>query len=277
MIGRPTNILMPTWIRGRMPVPMSMSMSMREFMFTARAFTLVELLVVISIMAIMLAIILPSLGAAKEQAWAIRCLSTQRQAMFTLMLYSNDHDGWIMPPADLASYPYGPGNNWPSWPRILTVTGYINSGLTGYDDALAHPSSYLPPDKVMELTRCPAWDHLTWSSNTTYGMRTKIVGSSWLWHRLTDLSAPSQFAMLFDSVKIGAIPYGGQQVNSIRVASNELIHLRHGQSANQSFSDGSARGMDLASAMNLEARVINQENFPYDYGYTTADWYTTDP
>jgi prepilin-type N-terminal cleavage/methylation domain-containing protein/prepilin-type processing-associated H-X9-DG protein len=59
------------------------------------AFTLVELLVVIGIIAVLLAILLPSLSRAREQAKAVQCLSNLRQMGTAITMFSSEHKGFL--------------------------------------------------------------------------------------------------------------------------------------------------------------------------------------
>ena len=51
------------------------------------AFTLIELLVVVAILALLIAILLPSLGRAREKAKAVVCSSNLRQMGLAMVLY----------------------------------------------------------------------------------------------------------------------------------------------------------------------------------------------
>lgn len=72
-----------------------------------RGFTLVEALIVLSIIALLVGLLLPALATARSAAQRTHCLSNQRQMMLAATMYSNEHAGHLMPSlyTDFASDP----------------------------------------------------------------------------------------------------------------------------------------------------------------------------
>src|SRR4051812_20755438 len=97
----------------------------------AVAFTLVELLVVIGIIAVLVGILLPALQRARRQAMTIQCASNMRQVAQAMLMYINDHKG-VLPPAGAPVLPGLYENGW--WlANELVRLRYVNTqGLSVY-------------------------------------------------------------------------------------------------------------------------------------------------
>jgi prepilin-type N-terminal cleavage/methylation domain-containing protein/prepilin-type processing-associated H-X9-DG protein len=111
-----------------------------------RGFTLIELLVVIAIIAILAAMLLPALAAAKNRAWKINCAANMKQHGIGLALYVDDHNQRYAP----ATY-FGAGN----YPGVTWDT-CINRYVGGTAPYSVLTVNVVPTRYCLPLFWCPA-------------------------------------------------------------------------------------------------------------------------
>ena len=120
-----------------------------------KGFTLIELLVVIAIIALLLAILMPALRRAKEQAKGARCLANLKQIGLAAHMYANDYDNKV-PRDETDGY----------WPVLFMPFVGESQDWTDvyYDVKIYNCPSY--PDKEQTVDYAVnAWDYK--SGNTT--------------------------------------------------------------------------------------------------------------
>jgi len=93
-----------------------------------RGFTLVELLVVVSIIALLIAILLPALNKARLEAKAISCASNQRQIGLATTVYLGDSDNILPYGTYREGTPSSPTGIRISWDSLLS--DYLGVPLT---------------------------------------------------------------------------------------------------------------------------------------------------
>jgi prepilin-type N-terminal cleavage/methylation domain-containing protein len=134
--------------------------TLEEKHLTSRpAFTLVELLVVIGIIAVLVAILLPALNRAREQANLIDCQSRLRQMGQALGIYATEHNGFL-PYGDIR---YDPTSTTPwlanapapnsaefSWYWDFTLSQEIQANILGSDQLVHNLSAVFRDVDVIE-------------------------------------------------------------------------------------------------------------------------------
>jgi len=82
-----------------------------RFLRRSFGFTLVELLTVIGVIALLVAILLPTLAKARRHAETVQCQSNLKQVGYELLMYAQRSRGWLFPPGLNSSLP--PDQRWP--------------------------------------------------------------------------------------------------------------------------------------------------------------------
>ncbi len=171
-----------------------------------RGFTLIELLVVVAIIALLVSILLPSLGAARDQAKAVMCMSNQHQLGLAFLAYTQEHKGKLPPAVHW--------DNWYAKDGYYTWAGQLyyeekliqdsvvfhcpRTGLpSGYDKKWKGPvegtgAPYVPSTKYP--------DQYNWEARWTYGLRlVDFSGVSMKEIKLEEIRMPSGYFLLTDT------------------------------------------------------------------------------
>ncbi len=145
-------------------------------------FSLIELLVVISIIALLLAILLPSLSGARQQSQSTLCLTRLRSLSQGWHMYADDNDD-IAVPGRMYNQPGGVANpaNWydvgnglryrPRW--IATMGKYV--GIMAFNDPTRDVDR---TDYDSKAYQCPVVPEWTDERNHAYGYNHQFLGNS---------------------------------------------------------------------------------------------------
>ncbi|MEM6332530.1 MAG: prepilin-type N-terminal cleavage/methylation domain-containing protein [Planctomycetota bacterium] len=156
-------------------------------------FTLIELLVVISIIALLIGILLPALGAARNTAEDMQCLSNQRQMIIGVTAYSLEFKG---------SLPYGAyettrngGIEQSDW--MVSISGYLSQSTGTYQ-------SGLEPIPVFTCPRAAIDDGIKHYSSHPLLMpnneNTTTLG--WQPARISDIDRPGELFLIADGNQV---------------------------------------------------------------------------
>jgi len=138
-------------------------------------FTLVELLVVIAIIAVLAALLLPSLNRARDSAKSIACASNVKQILAGTSIYAQDNRDVI---------PLSHGYYLPWWAQLVPEMGidYVRGSFSSRLGVLhcpAEDSSYMSPSNQNPGLSSAVVSTTYWAMQTNYAYNIKCGAIDW--------------------------------------------------------------------------------------------------
>jgi prepilin-type N-terminal cleavage/methylation domain-containing protein/prepilin-type processing-associated H-X9-DG protein len=133
-----------------------------------KAFTIIELLVVISIIALLIALLLPALARARQLALSVSCLSNERQLVLALDEYLPDNRGQLF----AWSWDYN-GNTIGSNLWITPLQPYLNLQTNNFNPATWNTGNN-------SVLVCPAAS-IPWTDSQNPGGNYFVPGTNTMW------------------------------------------------------------------------------------------------
>lgn len=221
------------------------------------AFTLVELLVVVAIIAILACLLAPSLTSALAMAKTTRCLANLRQNGQVMLQYSMDWRGWT---------PYPEVSGVGSWSDFLRTGGYLDRGnyVVGQSSVLCCPSQE-PYGEQFAPGMTYGMMYVGWKDSQLKIDASPIRHSSLGTNMNAAYKSASSCIIMAD---VSAHPFGGSAFTKMfdigKATMTPRVHTRHGNRANAVFYDGHATGMldSSLSSVYAVASFVSQNGNP---------------
>ena len=241
-----------------------------------RAFTLVELLIVIALIAILAAILFPLFGSAREKARQTTCINNLRQLGTATHLYIQDYDERIYPSEYECSATLGDLCTW----------GYYT------DYWIDHPNDYSrgilsPYVKDTRVFACPDAISFAGTAGSTIGsfglnsdLSELLNDTDYVGVALAAVQAPAQTILLADPARVDVNKHRSTLAGNNILdppsggAFDAAIHGRHNHMADVLWLDGHVKAMrPVCGDPNLSGCQVDT----FDLGTLLTGPWTGDP
>ncbi len=201
------------------------------------AFTLIELLVVIAVIAVLMAILMPTLKRAREQGQRAACLSNLKQLQLSWILYADDNDDKLVSSEA--------GGTWKNlygdpWVGVTWASDWAQGGQLPEKDQLdgIRSGALWPYVRAEDLYQCPTGYR---GELLTYAMMISINGRSVdgspQFKRRLQVPRPGQRLVFIDE---GLASPDAYSTRYNQAAWWDQPTTRHGDGTNFTYADGHA-------------------------------------
>lgn len=219
------------------------SLAPRARRIYASAFTLVELLVVIAVIALIAAMLLPSLTRSKASAQRTQCAGNLRQLGLASQMYWDDNSGTCF------LWQLGATNG-----GRLYWFGWLQDGSEGHREFDPLPGALYPYLRVHTIGICPALNY----SLSQFKLKATGAAYGYGYNRflsappsqppikISQVKRPSEIALFADAAQVNDFQAPASKANPMleewyyidTSADYPNGHFRHGRRANAGFCDG---------------------------------------
>jgi len=236
-----------------------------------KGFSLVELLVVVAVIGVLIGVLIPTLGAARDEAEKIVELSAVRNLMIGHQMYADDHAGRLISGYDLQAPAFGPDGQSLSFPENARYPWRLVPYL---DDAV--DQTILVHQRLSEVSEGGELDTYAVSVMPSFGINGEFVGGTWggpynNWlvdrgvtvRKTFEAHRPSEL-IVFASARGGLSgkdpvlgyhlvqpAYGHEYDPADMPFKFGFVHPRYGERAIVSFLDGHAGALDTVALRDM--------------------------
>ncbi len=216
------------------------------------AFTLLELLIVITITALLIGILLPALTRARASSKLSGCASNLRQVAVAIQQYAMDNQS-ALPTGPASPLPYFPARNWCDW-----ASNQLWAGSAGFDIGLGKLiPNYVPDPRILFCPGSDQPDDMAEEIPRIVDRGPTDAYSSYMYRQLDETTRSS-----FDDPGVNTL---GFRANALVFDVNSLgmpVRSHHdGAKANIAYRDSHVATADNASQA-LTIRPVDFASFP---------------
>jgi len=202
----------------------------------SRAFTLIELLVVIAIIAVLMAILMPGLQLARDQAKRVHCVANVKTLSLAWLMYKDEFDGRLVP-AHTSDNPI-------QWVGQEPATGTWEQKKDSCRRGLLYPFT----GKSVDIYRCPADTRRPTASRSVAFRTFSIVGGcngeDWSGYNkaklYTEIKQASSKYFLVEEADTRGLNMGSWQMQPGNRMWTDPVAMWHNKRSTLGFCDGHA-------------------------------------